>query len=297
MVSPLIVSLKRQKNLSGSKISILSPAKINLYLNIVGKYPNGFHRIESIAERISLKDKITIRVKTDPKIEISSNIKSLETRQNLSFKAAELIKKNYKIPFGLAIDLTKNIPIGSGLGGGSSNAASTLLALNALFNLKLDKNKLYQLGQKLGSDVNFFLSQSRFAILRGKGEKVEPLKIKQKLSHFIVWPKKSLSTKAIYAGQKAKLTKVFNNVKILQYALSRGDTFLIKKSIFNVLEKEACRACAELRKAKRCLAEKGIFVKVTGSGSALYTLGSSLGLSAFKKLFPSSWVVFKVATF
>jgi len=275
----------------------LSPAKINLYLNIVGKYPNGFHRIESIVERISLCDEITFRVKADPGIRISSNNKSLESKTNLVIKAAELIKKRYKIPSGLTINLKKNIPLGSGLGGGSSNAASTLLALDGLFNLKLNQEALYKFGAKLGSDVNFFLTQKPFAFVWGRGEKVRPLKVNSKLSHFIIWPKKSLSTKEVYAHQKAKLTKFFNNAKILQYALARGDNCLIKKSIFNVLEPEACRVCAQLDEAKRYLIKKGIFAKVTGSGSALYTVGISSSLGVFRSRLPSSWKVFRTETF
>lgn len=297
MVSPLIVSLKKQKNLCGSSIRILSPAKINLYLNIVGKYPNGFHRIESIIERISLCDEISFRVNLKPKIEISSNNKSLETKGNLVVKAAELIKKCYKIPWGLSIKLKKNIPLGSGLGGGSSNAASTILALDVIFDLKLSQATLYKLGAKLGSDVNFFLSQKPFAFVWGRGQRVRPLAVNTKLAHFVIWPGESVSTKEVYTGEKAKLTKFFNNVKILQYALIRGDNQLIKKNIFNVLEKKACRTCRQLDEAKRYLIKEGIFAKVTGSGSALYTMGISSSLGAFRLKVPSSWKVFKTETF
>lgn len=297
MVSPLIVSLKKRRNLCGSNICILSPAKINLYLNILGKYPGGYHRIESIVERISLNDKITITVEADPEINICSNNKSLETKENIIVRAAELIKKHYKISCGLSIKLEKNIPIRAGLGGGSSNAASTLIALNVLFNLKLDKQALYKLGAKLGSDVNFFLSEERFALLKGRGEKLIPLKIDKKLSHFIIWPKKGISTKAVYDRQKAKLTKFFNGVNILQYALIQGDNSLIKKSIFNVLEKEACNLCRELKRAKQYLSDKGIFARVTGSGSALYTVDASSSLKTFRNRLPSSWTVLKAQTF
>ena len=304
MVSPLIVLLKKPSHLCGSNVCILSPAKINLYLNILGKYPGGlpagqagYHRIESIVERISLNDIITITTESNPGIRICSNNKSLETKENLIVRAAELIIRRYKIPGGLSIKLEKNIPVGSGLGGGSSNAASTLIALNVLFKLKLDKKELYKLGAKLGSDVNFFLSESKFALLKGRGEKIIPLKIDKKLSHFIIWPKKCISTKAVYDRQKAKLTKFFNSVKILQYALARGDIALIKKSIFNVLEVEACNICRELKRAKRYLNDKGIFAKVTGSGSALYTVETSVSLGTFKNGLPSSWAVFKAQTF
>ncbi len=301
MDSRLIVSRKNAKNFYGSKIKVLSPAKINLYLNVTGKYSNGlpagkagFHRLESIVERISLKDEIEISVSASPEVRISSSLKSLETQDNLAVKAALLIKKHCRIPYGLNIKLKKNIPVGSGLGGGSSNAASTLLALDALFDLGLSQKKFYHLGRTLGSDVNFFLSQSRFAFIWGRGEKVRPFEAKIRLKHHIIWPGKSISTKEVYARLKPKLTKFFNSANILQNALKRKDSLLIKKGLFNALEEGACAFCPELRKAKLYLAGRGIFAKVTGSGSALYTIDTPL---AFENNLPSSWKVFEAETF
>lgn len=297
MVSPLIISLKKHKNFCGSEIKVLSPAKINLYLNIKGKYPNGFHRLESIVERISLSDEISIKIIKAPTVEVSSNIKSLETDDNLIVKAAQLIRKKFKIPFGFNIFLKKIIPIGAGLGGGSSNAASTLIGLNKLFNLKLRREELYLLGKQLGSDVNFFLSQSQFAFLEGRGEKVTPLVIKKKFSHFIIWPGIFISTKKVYSGMRVKLTNFFNNDNIMRYALKKEDISLIRKSVFNALEKRALSLYAELRLAKMHLDECGIFAKVTGSGSAFYTVGDIGSLSKVKRLVPKEWEVFKVNTF
>ncbi len=297
MASPLIISLKKHKSFCGSKIKILSPAKINLYLNIKGKYPGGFHRLESIIERISLCDQISIRLITTPAIKLSSNLKSLETDDNIVFKAAQLLKERFKIPFGFDIFLQKRIPIGAGLGGGSSNAASTLLGLNQLLDLKLKREGIYSLGRQLGSDVNFFLSESQFAFLTGRGEKITPLEIRKKFSHFIIWPGISVSTKRVYAGMRVKLTKFFNNANIMRYALKKGDIPLIKKSIFNALEKRALSLYAELERAKNYLEKRGIFAKVTGSGSAFYTVGKLISLSKIKRLVPKGWAVFEVNTF
>ncbi len=297
MVSPLIISLKKHKNFCGSKIKVLSPAKINLYLNIIGKYPGGFHRLESIVERISLCDQISIKLITTPVIKLKSNLKKLETEDNLVFKAAGLLKKRFKIPFGFDIFLQKRIPIGAGLGGGSSNAASTLLGLNQLLGLGLKRKEIYSLGRQLGSDVNFFLSESQFAFLTGRGEKVTPLKIMKKFSHFIIWPDISISTKRVYSGMRVKLTKFFNNANIMRYGLRKGDVPLVKKSIFNALEKRALLLYAELGHAKSYLEKRGIFAKVTGSGSAFYTVGNVVSLSKLKRLVPKKWAVFKVNTF
>lgn len=316
MASPLIISLKKRKSFYGSKIHLLSPAKINLYLNIKGEYPDGFHRIESVAERISLCDKISIRIIRSPVIRLSSQPEIVETKDNLVFKAAQLIRKKFKIPFGFDISLRKKIPIGAGLGGGSSNAASTLLGLNRLLNLRIKKENIYSLGRQLGSDVNFFLSESRFALLTGRGDKVIPMKIKSKLDHFVVWPDLSVSTKKVYSNLRAnppagihtvngrgkaygqaELTKNFNNANIIRCALSRSNIPLVKKSVFNALENSALSLYSRLKQVKMRLERRGIFVNMTGSGSAFYTVGMVTTLNKLKRLVPGKWAVFKVSTF
>ena len=133
----------------GKTIKEFSPAKINIYLNIVGKYKNGFHKIESIFERISLCDVITISLCKDNGVTISCNDKSLENVNNLCVKSAQLILKKSKKKIGCHIDLKKQIPVGAGLGGGSSNAASVLIGLNHLLGLKLKKEELFMLLSKL----------------------------------------------------------------------------------------------------------------------------------------------------
>lgn len=295
MSLPLIVSLKRQNNFYGSKVEILSPAKINLYLNILGKYQGGFHRIESVVERISLFDTITIEVTSAPRIKILSNEISIEKEDNLCVRAAELLKKELKLPFNFNIFLNKRIPIGAGLGGGSSNAASTILGIASLLNLKLTKPQLYRLGSKLGSDVNFFLSQSSFAVIHGRGEKIVPF-FGKKIRHFIVWPGITLSTKKVYQETRVKLTKFLSNVKILKYALNRGDVFLVKKNIFNVLEKSALGLCKPMDEVKQFFNNQGIFCKVTGSGSALYTIFEKTHYK-IDGLLPEEWLGFEVQTF
>ena len=297
MVSQLTLLLKKHRRFYGSKIKLLSPAKINLYLNIVGKYPGGFNRIESIVERISLCDEITIKIKKEPSVKISSNIKSLESDQNLVVRAAKAIKKRCNLGCGFDVFLKKNIPIGSGLGGGSSNAATSLLGINTLLGLNLKRDELYQMGARLGSDVNFFLSQSKFAHLAGRGQVVCPLDIDSKLKHFIIWPALHLSTKNVYENARVKLTKFFNGANILQYALKKGDAFLIKKSIFNILEKSALSLSEHLRRAKQRLERKGIEAKLTGSGSAFFTLFSEASISKIRSVIPSNWVVFGAQTF
>ncbi len=299
MVSPLIVSLERQRNIYGSKILILSPAKLNLYLNVLERYPPtnhnyGYHRIESIMERISIFDRIRMEVLKTPEILFSCSEKSLENKDNLCLKAARLIKEKYTLPYGLRIYLKKVIPVGSGLGGGSSNVASILLGINYLFNLKLPPTDLFSLGSSLGSDVNFFLSQSSLALVKERGEAVYPF-FANPLSHLIIWPRISLSTREVYRRLNVKLTRYLSNANIIQYALKRKDIALLQKVIFNVLEKPAFTLCKEIERVKKYFAKKNISLYLSGSGSALYSVGDNVPLSL--KAFSQEWLLLRAKTF
>ncbi len=296
MDSQLIVSQKNAKNSLGSKIKLLSPAKINLYLNIVGKYPGGYLRIESIVERISLSDIISIEIKPNPTIGIKCSRKNLEGKENLCYKAAKLMKKEFNFPFGLDIYLQKNIPVGSGLGSGSSNAAFTILGIKQLLSLKISKQKLYQIGKQLGSDVNFFLANSKFAYVSGRGQIVKPLVSKMKLNHFIIWPKIFVSTKAVYKNSKVKLTRFFSNVNIMEYSLKKLDDALLEKGVYNCLEKSAFNLYPELAKIKSTLNKENIFSVMSGSGSAFFTMGIK-NSRKIKKFLSNNWEVHRVETF
>lgn len=264
------------------KGTFLSPAKLNLYLNILGKHPDGYHAIESVVERISLCDRLTVSLEPGKEIRLVSSVKSLENENNLCFKAARLIKDVYHLPFGVALRLDKKIPIGAGLGGGSSNAATVLLAINHLAGLRLSRPRLYQLGARLGSDVNFFLSGSRYAVIGGRGEKIAPFKGKA-FRHLVVSPGVSLSTALVYQSFAAKLTKNLDNVNMIKYAIKTGDESLLAQNIFNALEKSAETLCPAISRAKERFARAGIDLRVTGSGSALYSVGQAAAVPKDKR--------------
>ena len=295
MVSQAVVSQKKQSRYCTNNIKLLSPAKINLYLNILGKYPSGFHKIESIVERVSLCDKIVVKFARHNDIKIFSNRKDLENPDNLCVKAAKLLKAKYHIKHGFDIYLTKNIPVGAGLGGGSSNAASIIIAINKLCCLRLDEKHLYDLGSQIGSDVNFFLAQTDFAQISGRGEKVLRIHAKP-LKHTLIWPNVNLSTREVYGTYKAKLTKFINSDTLLRFALSRGDMALLRVSIFNALEKPALSLCRELRTAKTKLLDNNIFAHVTGSGSALYTISEKSVYQLARRILPKNWFICEVHT-
>jgi len=295
MASRLIVWQKKSK--LACAVKVLSPAKLNLYLNITGRYSKNYHRIESIVERISLCDEIIIKKTAGPAVTISCSRRDLAVPGNLCVKAAELMQKKFSLKCGFDILLKKNIPVGAGLGGGSSNAASTLIGISGMMRLKLSKPELYKLGAQLGSDVNFFLSESPYAFMEGRGEKITPFSAKP-LRHLVLWPGVHLSTKDVYGNTHIKLTKLLSNANMIQYALKRGDRKLMEAGSFNVLETGALSLCGELTKVKRYFSRLGVDFRLTGSGSALYSFLSGDHLyHLIQKDLPGKWLLFSVCTF
>jgi 4-diphosphocytidyl-2-C-methyl-D-erythritol kinase len=151
-----------------------SPCKVNLLLNILGKRADGFHELESVMQPVNLFDELTFG-RTGNQIELSCSDKNLPVdSRNLVFRAAESFLAAAKISGGVKIHLEKKIPLAAGLGGGSGNAATTLLALNELFEKPLAPKKLHEVAAALGSDIPFFL-QNKPALATGRGEKIQPL--------------------------------------------------------------------------------------------------------------------------
>lgn len=178
-------------------------AKINLYLEVIGQNNNGYHLLDSLMAPIDIYDIISIEASPQLKLIITSNNKQdLSDQENIILKAFNLLDSEYKLFPKVSITLEKNIPIGGGLGGGSANAATTLLLLNQFYNLNLSATKLAELGLKLGSDVPFCLNH-KIALVSGVGENINDIKINQpelwpELWLLIINPKKALATKAVY---------------------------------------------------------------------------------------------------
>ena len=183
-----------------SKITVVSPAKINLHLEVLGKRKDGYHELAMLMQNINLEDYLELELNNNGVINLRSNNTELDLKDdNLIIKAANILRSYYpQKNLGANIFLNKNIPIGAGLAGGSSNAAATLIGLNKLWSLNLDKTTLRRFALELGSDVPFFLEGgSQYCF--GRGEILE--KYRFNLSFFIIIlknPKVSLSTSEIY---------------------------------------------------------------------------------------------------
>ncbi len=163
------------QDLAKAKIIIKSPAKINLHLEVIGKRKDGFHELAMIMQNIDLSDYLEFQINNEGLIKLDSDCNDLSlSSDNLIVKSANLLKEKSNIDFGANIFLRKNIPIGAGLAGGSSNAAATLIGLNKLWDLNLDQQILCSLASSLGSDIPFFINGG-IQLCFGRGEILEKL--------------------------------------------------------------------------------------------------------------------------
>ena len=230
----------------------ISPAKINRGFNVLKKRSDGFHDIETNFQFLEWGDEITFNFDTSTSQVICPKVKE---KNNLAYKAIQLLKKTYKINKEVSIKIKKNIPIGSGLGGGSSNAATVLLVLNKYWKLKLNSKVLKDLGSSLGSDVPIFIEGvARKA--NGKGEIFSKTLLKEEII-FLVMPKCNIST-----------AKAFQEIDISDFKNSKNS------KDFNFFEKWARKNYKEVDDSFIWLEsiKKG---NLTGTGSALYAIFNS----------------------
>ena len=202
-------------NLFNNKICVKSPAKINLHLEIICKRKDGFHELAMIMQNIDLFDYIELESNFNGKIILNSDCDQLTIGEdNLIVKAANLLrKKANNNELGANIYLKKNIPIGAGLAGGSSNAAATLLGLNKLWNLNLDKKDIFSLSASLGSDVPFFINGG-CQLCFGRGEILEKYNLASKYGVILLKnPSVSISTAEAYNKYSEKYSEKFSNNK------------------------------------------------------------------------------------
>ena len=282
-------------------LTLKSPAKLNLYLNVLRKRPDGYHDIETLFERIELCD--TIRLQKVPKgIRLTTNHPALPTGSgNLAYRAAELFFKQLRRPSGVRIYLKKKIPIAAGMGGGSSNAATVLLGLNRLYNHPFSQKALFQMGRRLGADVSFFLLQKSFAWGRGRGDLLTPISSRLKILHLVVNPKVMVSTREVYEGFRIGLTKRPSSAKIFQRLLKDADLSGLIDKCYNVLETSVVRKHPPISTVRQQLEALGLQgVTLSGSGPTLF--GFTLNLQQARRfreilLSQKDWNVFICKTF
>ncbi len=179
-----------------AKVTVQAPAKVNLTLEVLGKRPDGYHEIASVMQAISLFDTLTFLPSDE--IKVLAEIEALGTQDNLVYRAGMLLRETSGVSAGAEIHLDKQIPLAAGLGGGSSDAAATLLGLDRLWSLGLGEEELKELAAQLGSDVPFFLTGGT-ALVEGRGERVSNVKTPPTLWLVLAFPDHRLENKTATA--------------------------------------------------------------------------------------------------
>ncbi len=255
------------------KLKVKSPAKINLGLNIIRKRQDGFHDLETIFYPLNLYDIINFE-KSD-NLNFNSNNEQLnEENSNLIIKAIRLLEKISDKRLNVNIYLEKNIPIGAGLGGGSSNAAFTLSAINHLFDLKFTIDQLSNFALELGSDVPYFLNPIP-SFAESRGEIISPLKFKINFPIVIVNPGIHISTKWAFENIIPHKSKF--SLRDLGDLKSEEDFKKLRLKVFNDFEEVVFRKYTEIQKIKNKFDESGaLFSLMTGTGSTVFGIFNKL---------------------
>ncbi len=255
-------------------LTLRAPAKLNLYLRVLGRRPDGYHELDTLFERIDLADELTFAPQPDG-LHLTCSDSSLSCGEdNLVLQAARLLQQVTGHHGGAVMHLAKRIPIAAGLGGGSSDAAATLVGLNQVWHLGLDQAALTGLGARLGADVPFFLQPAPFAIARGRGDVCEPLPVTCRLAHVLAIPAARVSTSEVYATGHFGLTPDTPSSSIVAHALRNGPALAgLAEGLWNDLEPEAIRRCPSSASCQVVLRELGCLgARVTGSGPAVFGL-------------------------
>lgn len=254
------------------KIKVAAPAKINLFLEILGKRPDGYHEIETVMQGVSLCDYIYLE-NHDKDVEFTCSNRTLTVGEdNLVLKAVRLFQKETQIFRGVKMHLDKRIPIGAGLGGGSSDAVATLFGLNKLWKVGYGEKKLMSLAEKLGSDTPFFVLGNT-AICKGRGEVVTPYALPVTYHYVIIYPRLEVSTAMVYKNFKIVLTKNLKDVSFFLQSLSSGNPEKLGSCLHNCLEEVVFRLYPDIERIKKILARFNFCgILLSGSGSALYGL-------------------------
>lgn len=265
-------------------LNLKSPAKINLFLKIVGKRPDGFHDLASLFQTIDLADTLILKKSSYDRFTCDDPRLSTDV-SNLVRKALLLFRAKTGVSFPVSIHLSKKIPKEAGLGGGSSNAATMLWGLNELAGKVASYEKLCEWGSEIGSDVSFFFSTGT-AYCTGRGEKIQILPPFSKQKLFIVKPSHGLSTKEVYGRLNLNSLTARDPNKHLQDWLEN------KPSYFNDLEIPAFDLMPKLSELKQWLVSQGFStVLMSGSGTSFFCIGNSANLElAQHAIYPTSFI-------
>ena len=211
-------------------ITLPAPAKINLWLHITGRRSDGYHNLQTLFQLLDCGDQLTFEPNQSGRIELAEPIAGVAASDNLIVRAAERLRSHAADDAGCSIALTKNIPMGGGLGGGSSDAATTLLALNALWECGLSIAQLSAIGAQLGADVPLFV-EGRSAFAEGIGEQLTPLAIPPRW-YLVVTPHCSVNTAEIFCHPQLTRESPAIKIRALSTALGRNDCQAVVEQLY-----------------------------------------------------------------
>ncbi len=265
---------------TASSLVAQAPAKLNLFLRVVGKRPDGYHDIETVMTAINLYDTLIFRPAPDGRIRLSVRASGPWTPSggqpeipadpsNLVYRAAALLQQHGNTSDGVDITLIKRIPSAAGLGGGSSDAAATLAALNQFWSLGMDRQNLCELASQLGSDVPFFLGPTSTAICRGRGEIIEAFPAQAGLAFVIAKPNSGLSTPAVY--RECRPEPAGAELGPLCRGLAAGRAEVVARHLRNDLESPARRLNPDVERLSCLFRQQPVRGhQLSGSGTAYF---------------------------
>lgn len=258
-------------------ITVSCPAKLNLYLRVTGRDSKGYHLLHTVFHRISLCDTLTIRKTARPGFRLTCNKKHLPVdERNIVTRAYQMLLEKFPGLGGVSVRLVKGIPDQAGLGGGSSDAASFLLAMKKLFRLRLSRPQMLAMGKRLGADVPFFLYEVNQAVAAGRGDQIRPRPCRARHTFLLVFANKGLSTKDVFEyrarrGAADFLTKKGAAVRLLCTFLDQKKHSGLASSLFNDLEEPAFSLRPSIRRQIQLLNGAGYeCVRMSGSGPTIF---------------------------
>ncbi len=257
----------------GSGVEVLAPAKLNLFLEVLGRRDDGYHELESLMVTVDLFDRLTLIDDPSGRITLGTDDPVLTTGpDNLVVRAAERLKAATGRTRGARIELRKAIPMQAGLAGGSSDAAATLAGLDRLWGLNTPSDRLDELAAGLGSDVAFF-RHGPCAVCRGRGERVEPRRLARPLHLVLVCPEVGVATAEVYRNLVPPPAP--RPIEAFLQALDSGESPALGRELFNRLQPVAETLEPSLRRLRAALADLGPSLDghlMSGSGSAYFGL-------------------------
>ncbi|MBD3296859.1 MAG: 4-(cytidine 5'-diphospho)-2-C-methyl-D-erythritol kinase [Candidatus Omnitrophica bacterium] len=255
-------------------MDITAPAKVNLYLRVLGKMNDGYHRVETLFERVSVLDRLSVDVSAAETVLRCDDPGVPVDKDSLMMRTVSLFRETTGYRGHFSIDLEKNIPVGAGMGGGSSDAAALLKGMNELAATGLDVDQLADIGKKLGADVPFFIYNTSFAVGSGRGDEIRTLDIPLEMAHIIINPPLRVLTSDVYARVSCfVLTKKEAVDRMFTAFLRDGDIEGIGKNLHNDLQHIVLQDFPFLEQVFSELREAGAEgVLLSGSGPTVFGL-------------------------